>query len=441
MYDDKLEEQEERPRFTQPGSIVRIKFVNFMQYSQTEFKCGPNLNVIIGPNGSGKSSIVNGICLGLAGKTNLLGRSTNIQDFIRVGEDEASIEIELFRAEQTRNMIVKRSFDKSGRSVWTVDGQVCGLREVERKMAQLRIQVDNLCQFLPQDKVHDFSKLNSKGLLDSTVEAVGDKDLQKNHHELKELQRALSEGGDLFERKRQLLEEKTEQCRRLEEEMAVFEEKKQIEAKMKLAEGKLAWSKFYAMRSSTREINQKLGAANVKVEKESQRLRPMEESLKEAKTKKDSLEKKFQSLSANARESSRTAQTECRKVEELEENINEAGDELENLERTAEQRKEDIRKIQTIIAELEAEYHSSEDDGSLQSHLLESKEICHSLESKLEADSAQIENLKYEQSKLTAEIEHRQAELNKLSDTGKYVQIRIFIIYYISNLCREDEAP
>ena len=83
----------------------------------------------------------------------------------------------------------------------------------------LKIQTDNLCQFLPQDKVHDFSRLNSKGLLDSTVEAVGDTDLQKNHHELKELQRALSEGEDLFERKRQILEEKSAQCRRLEEEV------------------------------------------------------------------------------------------------------------------------------------------------------------------------------------------------------------------------------
>ena len=40
---------------SQHGSIVRLKFINFMQYTETEFQCGPNLNVIIGPNGSGKS--------------------------------------------------------------------------------------------------------------------------------------------------------------------------------------------------------------------------------------------------------------------------------------------------------------------------------------------------------------------------------------------------
>jgi hypothetical protein len=53
---------------SQPGSIVRLKFINFMQYKDTAFNCGPNLNVIIGFNGSGKSTIVNGICLGLRGR-------------------------------------------------------------------------------------------------------------------------------------------------------------------------------------------------------------------------------------------------------------------------------------------------------------------------------------------------------------------------------------
>ena len=49
------ENENDGRRFTQPGSIVRMRFVNFMQYTETEFLCGPNLNVIIGPNGSGKS--------------------------------------------------------------------------------------------------------------------------------------------------------------------------------------------------------------------------------------------------------------------------------------------------------------------------------------------------------------------------------------------------
>ena len=39
------------------NNLFRLKFINFMQYGDTEFLLGPNLNVIIGPNGSGKSTI------------------------------------------------------------------------------------------------------------------------------------------------------------------------------------------------------------------------------------------------------------------------------------------------------------------------------------------------------------------------------------------------
>ena len=404
--------------FSQPGSIVRMRFVNFMQYTETEFHCGPNLNVIIGPNGSGKSTIVNGICLGLAGKTNLLGRSANIQDFIRVGEEEASIEIELFNPSPA-NVRIRRRFDRRGASSWTVDGKPCGVKEVERTVGQFRIQVDNLCQFLPQDKVHDFSRLNSRGLLDSTVDAVGDLDLKDKHRELKELQRTLSEGEDLFERKEQMLEERREQCRKLEEDVKAFQEKKQIEMKIGLAEGKLAWSKFYEKRKEAREVNQRSVAQADKVNKQLERLRPIEASVEEVRGKKEELERKLETLAGTVRNSHRAAQTQTKKMEELQESLDEAEDDLENLERTAEQRKTEIKRLETILAELEVEYRSSEEaDLSLTPQLEEAKRVNSSLEARLEAESGQVEANKFQENKLRAELEHRQSELLKLSDTG-----------------------
>lgn len=49
----------------QPGSIVRVKLVNFVTYSKVDFLPGPSLNMVIGPNGTGKSTLVCAICLGL----------------------------------------------------------------------------------------------------------------------------------------------------------------------------------------------------------------------------------------------------------------------------------------------------------------------------------------------------------------------------------------
>ena len=52
-------------RAHQPGSIVRVKLVNFVTYDAVEFFPGPSLNMVIGPNGTGKSTLVCAICLGL----------------------------------------------------------------------------------------------------------------------------------------------------------------------------------------------------------------------------------------------------------------------------------------------------------------------------------------------------------------------------------------
>ena len=96
------------------------------------------------------------------------------------------------------NQILGRKWDKSSKSSWTVNGKKAGQKEVEKIVSDLRIQVGNLCQFLPQDKVHDFSRLNNQGLLDSTVDAVGEVDLKEKHNELKDLQKELNEGTVLY---------------------------------------------------------------------------------------------------------------------------------------------------------------------------------------------------------------------------------------------------
>ena len=223
------------------------------------FQAGPILNVIIGPNGSGKSTIGYGICLGLVGKTAVLGRASNLSEFIKIGEQEVMVEVELFVLDE--NVVIQRKWRQDKKSFWTIRGRKMTQKEVEQVVAHFRIQVDNLCQFLPQDKVHDFSRQNSKGLPDSKVDTVGDVDLKEEHLELKELQKSLNEGDDLFDRKQQMLKEKTEQCQRKEEEVIAFRDKKAIENKIKLLEGKLAWSK---VKEERREMWGKKEAMEIK---------------------------------------------------------------------------------------------------------------------------------------------------------------------------------
>ncbi|CAG8814232.1 23626_t:CDS:2, partial [Dentiscutata erythropus] len=139
----------------QIGSIVRVCLKNFVTYDSVEFFPGPNLNMIIGPNGTGKSTIVCAIALGLGWNTSLLGRAKEISDFVKHGQERASIEIEL--KSKGRNAVITRMIRKSNNmSQWKLNGQPATHREVSNKVNSLNIQVDNLWQV---SYYRDFLKL------------------------------------------------------------------------------------------------------------------------------------------------------------------------------------------------------------------------------------------------------------------------------------------
>eukprot|EP00842_Homolaphlyctis_polyrhiza_P000601 jgi/Hompol1/1541/HPOL_005624-RA len=167
-----------------PGSIVRIRLANFLTYSAVEFFPGPNLNMVIGPNGTGKSTIVCAIALGLCGKPEVLGRARELQEFVKHGEKKAMIETEL-KAPDGGSIVITRMFERGkNTSSWKLNGEKVTAKEVERCVESLSIQVDNLCQFLPQDKVSGFAQMSSYGLLRETERAAGGQEMIDWHDSL-----------------------------------------------------------------------------------------------------------------------------------------------------------------------------------------------------------------------------------------------------------------
>ena len=301
-----------------------------------------------------------GICLGLAGKPGVLGRATSIADYIKVGEEEAEILVELWGEEG--NVTVERRWGRDNKSTWSVGGRRCSQKEVEEVVSRLRIQVDNLCQFLPQDKVHDFSRQSSSQMLNSTVDAVGNLGLKEKHRQLKELQKNATEGEDLFDRKRQLLQEKKEKCQRMEAEVAVFEEKKRTEEKIRLLEGRLAWAKVKEVQRESRAKKEVKENLEKQLETEEKQIEPLKRALSDSKTKKQRLEQQLVADNVKVKESRAKAQNFSRKIERFEEELVNIEDEREEVERREEEKKANIRRVKTVIAELEAEYQSMEEE-------------------------------------------------------------------------------
>jgi chromosome segregation ATPase len=173
----------------QPGTLVRVKLKNFVTYTAAEFHLGPSLNMIIGPNGTGKSTLVCAICLGLGWSPELLGRAKDIALFVKNGSDVAEIEIELAAGPgMATNPIVTREIrKKDSKTRFWINGQSVGKNAVLALCKQFSIQIDNLCQFLPQDRVVEFAKMQDVDRLRETQRAAAPKHMVEWHDKLKDL--------------------------------------------------------------------------------------------------------------------------------------------------------------------------------------------------------------------------------------------------------------
>lgn len=169
-----------------PGAIVKIRLENFVTYTLTEFDLSPSLNMIIGPNGSGKSTFVCAVCLGLAGKPEFIKRSKRVEDFIKNGEDRGSIEITLKNSSKLEGMpcvdseidtvkITRELIKSKSKSRYMINDRTVSEEDVKLLVSKLNIQLDNLCQFLSQERVEEFARLKSDKLLAETIRSIDSK--------------------------------------------------------------------------------------------------------------------------------------------------------------------------------------------------------------------------------------------------------------------------
>ncbi|XP_078689156.1 structural maintenance of chromosomes protein 5-like [Branchiostoma floridae x Branchiostoma belcheri] len=247
------------------GMIVRIKMINFFTYDACEFYPGTQLNVIIGPNGTGKSSIVCAMCLGLGGSTNVLGRAKEIGEYVKHCKETGYIELELHGGEDEDNVVIRRQIHRDNRSDWSLNGQHATQKKVQETVASFNIQVNNLCQFLPQDRVADFAKMDKYQLLENTEKAVGSAQLHEDHCRLKDFRRDERQLTNKLEEHRTHLERLKERNARLEQDVERYRERERHLAKIQVLEKKKPWAqmvenqkKFNSAKSKKTEFTQRL---------------------------------------------------------------------------------------------------------------------------------------------------------------------------------------
>lgn len=179
------------------GRVHRVRAKDFIVYKAMELILSSEFNMIVGPNGTGKSSVVAAIYLGLGGSPSRFG-SRKLHEYVRQGKSRAEIEIEL--QDTPYNTTITYSFkgpdgaSSGGRhssGTWKMNDKSVSYDKVIKKVSSLGIFVNNLCQFLPQERVAEFARESPQERLRSTMRAI-DVSLIDTHDELITLGKELS---------------------------------------------------------------------------------------------------------------------------------------------------------------------------------------------------------------------------------------------------------
>uniref|UniRef100_A0A2K6M6J3 Structural maintenance of chromosomes protein 5 n=1 Tax=Rhinopithecus bieti TaxID=61621 RepID=A0A2K6M6J3_RHIBE len=342
------------------GSIVRISMENFLTYDICEVSPGPHLNMIIGANGTGKSSIVCAICLGLAGKPAFMGRADKVGFFVKRGCSRGMVEIELFRA--SGNLVITREIDVAkNQSFWFINKKSTTQKVVEEQVAALNIQVGNLCQFLPQDKVGEFAKLSKIELLEATEKSIGPPEMHRYHCELKTSGRKKT-----TREKTEYLQKMVQRNERYKQDVERFYERKRHLDLIEMLEAKRPWVEYENVRQEYEEVKLVRDRVKEEVRKLKEGQIPITRRIEEMENERHNLEARIKEKATDIKEASQKCKQKQDVIERKDKHIEEIQQALTVKQNEELDRQRRISNTRKMIEDLQNELKTTENCENLQ---------------------------------------------------------------------------
>ncbi|MEM1660492.1 MAG: AAA family ATPase [Candidatus Bathyarchaeia archaeon] len=243
--------------------IQEVILENFMSYEYARVPLKPGINIVCGPNGAGKSSLLLAISVALG--QSYTERSRKLSELIRWGKDQARITLILDNSKRSgRRPIPKVSKDqifltrilrRDGKYWFELDNVAVSKQEVDRLLAKLGVNPDNMLIIMHQNMVEQFTVLTPQEKLRMIEAAVGLEAYRENVLQAqKKLTRILSQEESI----NKLLESAEQTLKYWREQYDKLQEKRQLLAKRKFLEREMAWAEVSQRESTIKEAEAKL---------------------------------------------------------------------------------------------------------------------------------------------------------------------------------------
>ena len=394
--------------------------------------------MVIGPNGTGKSSILCAICLGLGGEPRLLGRADKVEAFIQNGETEAKIELEV-KNEHGDDVVVTRSIcsaesnhtskNKSNKSsLFTWNGEtISGKKVRERASSIFQIQLDNLCTFLPQEKVGNFSGINSKDLLLETEKTLSDnQDLYNTHMKLIEMQKNLQGGDNQVDNLKEKVESLEAEVRQYKLGVDRMKEREKAEELANLLEKKILWLKVDSLREMCVELKEQKDNARKEVEALEDKLEPLERANNDIRQRLEAATNEVSVFDKEIKSHERSMEKQKAKFEKHDDQIEETLAELASIDSTRAKYESEVQILREKVETLQDTFDQQTPMKELEKEFARAREDQDILRSQYHEMNSKLKDLQRELSSINEELAMENRKLARLENEKEQRRKHIF---------------
>lgn len=348
----------------QPGAIVRVSVENFVTYEKAEFLPGPHLNMVVGPNGTGKSSLVCAICLGLGYSPKHLGRAGSVKEFVKHGKDTATIEIELQkRPKDRKNFVVKVQIRREQNTQkWWLNGKETNHKTVQILMRKLKIQVDNLCQFLPQDRVVEFAACTPVDLLHETLRAAAPEEMLDWQQQLQDLHKDKKELTEAVHTDAETLKNHESRQQGLQADVDRIREREEIQEQIKNLKSALVLSKYNEARAKYQDARERKKAAENSLRRLERESGPSLEAVNEKQVYAQRIDAAISGRKAAMKNAEDSAKKLARDISSASENLKLFESRLESEHKAFDAKRKELAQSKSKITSLQADLRNQPEE-------------------------------------------------------------------------------
>lgn len=167
-----------------------------------------------------------------------------------------------------KNVVIRCTIKREGnKSIFSLNGKPSNKKAILETARSFSIQIDNLCQFLPQDKVVEFAAMSPIELLKSTQRAVASQEMIDMHTNLKELRQQQKEVQASQVSDQDILTNLEGRQRMQEADVERMREREQTKERVRLLETARPFAKYRAARSKHKEGKEARKAAALELKR------------------------------------------------------------------------------------------------------------------------------------------------------------------------------